>query len=113
LSSGGEPRGVAIGGRGAAVKVLCQNCKAAVEIAGGAGFNHTCPSCGTWLHSCVHCRFWSNGSCLETSAEKVADTEGKNFCDWFQARRSDSPDEKKKTGGKEAAEELWKKITKK
>ena len=92
-------------------RVLCQNCKTAVEVAERVGFNETCPSCGAWLHSCVHCRFWSGGQCLEPSAEKMSDPEGKNFCEWYCGIGADSADGKEKTGGKDAAEEMWRKLT--
>jgi len=92
-------------------RVLCQNCKTIVEVAERVGFNETCPSCGAWLHSCVHCRFWSGGQCLEPSAEKMSDPEGKNFCDWYQEAEASDPDVKEKSGGKDAAEEMWKKLT--
>jgi hypothetical protein len=43
-------------------------------------------SCGKDLRSCRHCRFYlpgSRGDCSEPNAEKPADKERGNFCDWF------------------------------
>ena len=46
----------------------------------------TCPSCGSDLHSCYNCKFYSSGShydCKETNADLVTDKERANFCDYF------------------------------
>jgi len=54
-------------------------------------------SCGKDLRSCRHCRFFlpgSRGDCTEPNAEKPADKERGNFCDWFSLDpklRSQSP----------------------
>jgi len=43
-------------------------------------------SCGRDLRSCRHCRFFlpgSRGDCSEPNAEKPADKERGNFCEWF------------------------------
>ena len=45
-----------------------------------------CQLCGKDLRVCKNCRFFlsgARGSCRETSAEKQADSERANFCDWF------------------------------
>ena len=95
------------------MKTRCESCLSEIEIAGRIGFNQACPSCGAWLHSCLMCRFWSDGRCLETSAEKVGEPEGKNFCEWFQGR-DPRPDGKGTEGrSREAAEEMWRRLTKK
>ncbi|MCL1927293.1 MAG: hypothetical protein FWG07_00680 [Treponema sp.] len=42
--------------------------------------------CGKDLRSCRHCKFYlsgSRGDCSEPNAEKPADKERGNFCDWF------------------------------
>jgi hypothetical protein len=43
-------------------------------------------ACGKDLRCCRHCRFYlagSRGDCSEPAAEKPADKERGNFCDWF------------------------------
>ncbi len=95
------------------MKMTCAACREVVELPEKVGFRDTCPSCDAWLHSCVHCEFLVNSRCTEPSAEKVRDPEGINFCEWFRGIDADSADEKKTAGSKEAAEEMWKKLTKK
>ncbi len=95
------------------MKMTCAACREVVELPEKVGFRDTCPSCDAWLHSCVHCEFLVNSRCTEPSAEKVRDPEGINFCEWFRGIDADSADEKKAAGSKEAAEEMWKRLTKK
>ena len=98
------------------MKIICAACREVVELPEKVGFRDTCPSCDAWLHSCVHCEFLVNSRCTEPSAEKVRDPEGINFCDWYRGRTQDagrSTQERKEEGGKEAAEEMWKRLTKK
>ncbi len=72
-----------------------------------------CPFCDAYLHSCANCDFWMDSRCTEPAAEKIRDPEGINFCDWYRGIVVDSADEEKTEKGKEEAEELWKKLTKK
>ena len=47
-----------------------------------------CADCGAWLHCCRNCGFYAPGAandCREPNAERVADKEQGNFCDWFRA----------------------------
>ena len=46
-----------------------------------------CADCGAWLHCCRNCGFYAPGlanDCREPNAERVADKEQGNFCDWFR-----------------------------
>jgi hypothetical protein len=98
------------------MKMTCAACKEVVELPEKVGVRDTCPSCDAWLHSCVNCDFWSNSRCTEPSAEKVRDPEGINFCEWYKARTQNAErgtQEGKEKGSKEAAEEMWKRLTKK
>ena len=57
----------------------------------------TCPSCGSDLHSCYNCKFYSSGShydCKETNADLVTDKERANFCDYFSPMQFFSPSDK-------------------
>ncbi len=95
------------------LNVICSACGIKNEILEKVGFREVCSSCDAWLHACVNCRFWEKSSCTEPSAEKVRDPEGQNFCEWFRTRDSGPGTRDEKTAGKAAAEEMWKKLTKK
>jgi len=98
------------------MKVTCAACRVVVELPDKVGFRDTCPSCDAYLHSCVNCLHWVDSRCSEPSAERVGDPEGINFCDWYRARTQDPErrtQEKRASGSKEAAEEIWKKLIKK
>ncbi len=95
--------------------IVCAACSARVEFPERVGFRDTCPACDAWLHSCVNCAFWSDGQCREPSAEKVKDPEGQNYCEWFKASTQDaerSTQGKGVSGGRGAAEEMWRKLVK-
>ena len=94
------------------MKMTCAACSEVVKLPEKVGFRETCPSCDAWLHSCVNCDFLVDRRCTEPSAEKVRDPEGINFCEWYQARDK-GKETSDKEGGKEAAEEMWKRLTKK
>ena len=51
------------------------------------GVRAVCAGCGAWLHCCRNCAFYAPGlsnACREPNAERVADKEQGNFCDWFR-----------------------------
>ena len=93
--------------------MICANCGSETGIIERVGFRQTCPSCDAWLHSCVNCRFWSGSGCMEPSADKVGDTEGANFCEWYREKAQDEEGRAEKSGDRASAEEIWKKLTKK
>jgi hypothetical protein len=94
------------------MRIVCRNCGRGTEVLERVGFRDTCPSCDAWLHSCVHCRFWSDNRCTETAAEKIGDPEAANFCEWYQAKEGGSEGPEEKKTGRDDAEELWKKLIK-
>jgi hypothetical protein len=60
-----------------------------VEIASGerVGFRDACPGCGADLHVCRACAHHDPGAyngCREPGAERVADPDRANRCEWFQ-----------------------------
>ncbi|MFB0978715.1 MAG: hypothetical protein QMC73_13705 [Myxococcota bacterium] len=68
----------------------CFVCNVRVELAPDArvGFRDCCVHCGADLHICRNCRFYDPAAyneCRESSAERVADAESSNRCDWFEA----------------------------
>ena len=103
------------------MKMVCHNCGNETQIPERVGFRQTCQSCDAWLHSCVHCRFWSGSNCTEPAADKFSDPDAQNYCDWYKERAQDAPrhgsgragDLAQEGKGRNEAEELWKKLTKK
>ena len=95
------------------MKMTCSACGTMVELPEKVGFRDSCPSCDAWLHSCVNCGLWINSQCTEPSAEKVRDPEGMNFCEWFQHRAQGAGRGAQENQGRDGAEEMWKKLTKK
>ena len=94
------------------MKVMCAACSTMSEFPEKVGYRDTCSSCDAYLHSCENCGLYVKGYCTEPSAEKVSDPVGMNFCEWFMERqesvtRSQGPE------GRDAAEEMWRKLTKK
>lgn len=50
------------------------------------GFRDTCDGCGADLHTCRQCRHHdvsAYNECRESSAERVADRDRANRCEWF------------------------------
>jgi hypothetical protein len=64
----------------------CHRC--AREIAAErVGVRDVCPGCAAYLHCCRNCDLYAPGmarDCREPNAERVADKEQGNFCDWFR-----------------------------
>jgi hypothetical protein len=66
----------------------CFACGAAIELASGerVGARDACARCGADLHACRNCAHYDPGAynaCREPQAERVADRERANRCDWF------------------------------
>lgn len=77
------------------------------------GRRHTCPSCGSELHACIHCRHYDETvakECKEPFAEVPEDKESANFCDFFQiGEGTDRGGAAGRSAALEAAEALFKK----
>lgn len=79
----------------------CLSCRKEVTVGERVAFREECPHCGADLHSCRHCRFHDSGAyneCRESNAERVADKDKANRCEYFQpapakmsARPADAP----------------------
>lgn len=66
----------------------CFACGTAIELASGEriGYRDACPRCGADLHACRNCAHHDPGAynqCREAQAERVADRERANRCEWF------------------------------
>jgi hypothetical protein len=81
---------------------MCWYCGSVVSEAEPIGRSARC-SCGKDLRCCRSCRFYlpgSRGDCSEPNAEKPADKERANFCDWFSL----NPRFRSATGGEQKAQ---------
>jgi hypothetical protein len=68
------------------VIVICHACKKPLSIKRRVGRLETCPTCGSDLHVCLNCTFYSPGAyneCREPQAERVVEKARSNFCDQF------------------------------
>jgi hypothetical protein len=68
------------------VVVQCHRCGR--ELTGERiAVRELCAGCGAYLHCCRNCDFFAPGAardCREPNAERVAEKELGNFCDWFR-----------------------------
>ena len=69
----------------------CVACGHEIALASGerVGFRDECPACRADLHACRQCAHHDPGAyneCREPGAERVADRERANRCDWFAPR---------------------------
>ncbi|MCH7709447.1 MAG: hypothetical protein IH884_13230 [Myxococcales bacterium] len=67
----------------------CFACAAAIEVAASerVGFRDSCEACGVDLHVCRNCAHHDPSAyneCRESSAERVADRDRANRCDYFR-----------------------------
>ena len=75
------------------------------------GFRATCEQCSHDLHICKNCSFYDENAyneCRESSADRVADKERNNTCEYFKALQTPQTSEKKEDLLKQA-EALFKK----
>jgi hypothetical protein len=69
------------------VAVRCHGCGAVAEVE-RVGVRDVCAHCTAYLHCCRNCAFYERGQhndCREPNAERVADNEAGNFCEYFRA----------------------------
>ena len=70
----------------------CQSCGNVVVVLGGVGRRDSCPTCGDDLHACVQCEFYdlsASDQCREPQAERMADKQQANFCEFFRLSRAE------------------------
>jgi len=70
--------------------VRCHGCEREHALSAGerVGFRDACEACGADLHVCRNCRFHDPSAyneCREPNAERVADRDRANRCDYFAA----------------------------
>ena len=73
----------------------CFGCGAVRELASGAriGFRDSCETCDVDLHVCLNCVHHDPAAyneCRESSAERVADRDRANRCEYFRPRAGEA-----------------------
>jgi hypothetical protein len=94
---------------------MCWYCGSPVTDPEPLGRSLKCLDCGKDLRSCKNCRHYRASLCAESQAEKPAEPERANFCDWFSLNpvyRNATAGEKKSmnaaTQAKSAFDDLFK-----
>ena len=88
----------------------CHKCGSAIDVE-KVSRRDECPRCTADLHVCLNCRFYDKGranQCFEPQAERVAEKDRSNYCDYFTFK-----EEGQNKSVKEDAEKLWKDLFKK
>lgn len=70
----------------------CQVCNREVLTTGPIGRKDACEGCGADLHACRQCAFHdpqASNQCREPEADKIADKDRGNFCDFFRLSRGE------------------------
>lgn len=74
-------------GKQEAVMKLCSNCKKEIETDKFFSRKSVCPKCGSDLHVCLNCRFYTESAhnkCSEPKADFQRTRDKANFCDFFE-----------------------------
>ena len=69
----------------------CSQCNKQVGTGPKVHFRDECPHCAADLHVCKNCLFYDPNAyneCKEVMAERIADKERSNFCDYFVPKGS-------------------------
>jgi hypothetical protein len=78
--------------------MFCWKCKKKIELPEGKiGFRAVCENCGSDLHACKNCKYFSPGKpndCTYPDTLYVSDREGNNFCEEFSPLSSFSSQER-------------------
>lgn len=85
----------------------CHHCQTPINTSEKITRQQECPQCGSFLHCCLNCRFYSESAyhqCKEPLAEFVNDKKSANYCDYFE------PDDKGRSSQKERSAEARKKL---
>ena len=78
---------------------MCWYCGSPVTDPEPLGRSLRCLDCGKDLRACKNCRHMRPSGCAESAAEKPAEPERANFCDWFSL----NPLLRNSTGGEKKA----------
>lgn len=99
---------------GRTMNTFCSRCKKKLVIEARVGKMETCPFCGSDLHICLNCLFYSPSaynSCHESQAERVVEKDRRNFCEYFTFSNTAPLEQRreKETGIRDKLESLFKK----
>ena len=89
---------------------MCWYCGSPVNDPEPLGRSLRCLDCGKDLRSCRNCRHYRQSGCAESQAEKPADLERANFCDWFSLNpiyKNATTGEKKSMGAASSAKSAF------
>lgn len=92
----------------------CFRCGTPVELASGerVAFRDACARCGADLHACRNCAHHDAGAyneCREPQAERVADRERANRCEWFTPATTSGRAADPRAGARAALDALFRK----
>ncbi len=91
----------------------CFACDTGIVLGSGEriGFRDECDRCGADLHVCRNCAHFDPGAynqCREPQAERVADRERANRCEWFRPAAGEATDrESPERDARAALEQLF------
>lgn len=91
---------------------VCSNCKKEVQIDKYFTRKAVCPKCGSNLHVCLNCRFYSESAhnkCSEPKAEFQRTRDKANFCDFFVFRDNSPSSSQSKDDTLKKLNDLFKK----
>lgn len=94
-----------------AMTVVCFSCGKTLTFPEKVGLREECPFCRADVHVCKNCEFYDPkvyNECREPQAERVAEKERSNRCEYFRPRAGAS-EQDKAAQLKAAAEALFKK----
>ncbi len=90
----------------------CSHCKTKIETDKFFTRKSTCLKCGSDLHVCLNCRFYSQTShnkCAEPKAEFQRSRDRANFCDYFTFRESAASSSQNKDDAMKKLNDLFRK----
>jgi len=90
----------------------CAFCGEKLNIEGKVMRGDTCTHCGRDLRCCVQCKFYdphAYNDCREVMAERIADNERANTCEYYVLKGSSGGTGDRRVEAKKALEALFKK----
>ena len=90
----------------------CAFCGEKLNIEGKVMRRDTCTHCGRDLRCCVQCKFYdphAYNDCREVMAERIADNERANTCEYYVLKGSSGGTGDRRVEAKKALEALFKK----
>jgi len=92
--------------------MYCAFCNNKIDVKGVVGRDDGCPYCNMNLRCCKQCKFYDKhayNDCREVIAERIADKERANFCEYFILRGTKNTNTNRTMNAKKALNALFKK----